>query len=367
MSQAVILLWVSMTTGQAATDVGSLPTSTARPASLAESHPIPSQRAAIRTWAESHLLRVEPPRRESRGTYPRYDSSVVQQIEGLLEQARVSAGSLDEALALEQLQQAEQLIYAHAELPQAGFLLAEAATQQAGLAERQGQARLAQIHRLRASALEGERARPYAAATEVDASPTDWTPAAIGSEKHIELTGLSAGDSVTWDGVARSSHAFPTVVGEHHLQIRRDGELTWAGFVFVHQTSGDVPVPVALPAACTRADLSGVDTHDRQLVQIGPVRCPLWAIARPATQGGVDIALCRHARCGSWLNWQQGFARPLVAPLHDAHPWQMPRWAAYVAAGAGAAAAAGLLLWQSGAFDDPESGPTTWTFGGVEE
>jgi hypothetical protein len=67
------------------------------------------------------------------------------------------------------------------------------------------------------------------------------------------------------------------------------------------------------------------------------------------------------------MNWQEGFREPLLRPLHEAHPWQLPAWAGYVAAGVGAAAATGLVLWQSGAFDDPAEQPKSFSFGGIEE
>jgi hypothetical protein len=273
---------------------------------------------------------------------------------------------LDDALALEQLAQAETLIYEHPELPQAGFLLAEAAAQQAPIFEHTGQARLAQIQRLRAATLEGERVRPYAAATEVHSTPSDARAPAAGS-RDVTVTGLAAGDTLVWDGSPIAARRLTVPIGEHHVQVLRDTALIWAGFLLVHGADTEVRVPVAPPAPCSRRDLSGAGVQHDRVTGAEGVRCPLWALARPAAGKGVDVALCRRSECGSLMNWQEGFGEPLVKPLHEAHPWRLPSWTGYVAAGVGAAAATGLILWQSGAFDDPAEQPRSFTFGGIEE
>ncbi|HEY6723970.1 MAG TPA: hypothetical protein VI197_08055 [Polyangiaceae bacterium] len=368
MSQAVILVWVSVTTGSAAPHVGEEPTPHARTVTTFDytTSATPSQRRAITAWAQSHLLSIAAPATDA-ATGPRgYDSGVVERIEELLEQARVSAGSLDDALALEQLALAEALIYEHPELPQAGFLLAEAAAQQAPIVEHAGQARLAQIQRLRAATLEGERVRPYAAATEVHSTSSDARGPNAGS-RDVTVTGLATGDTLVWNGSPIAARRLTVPIGEHHVQVLRDSSQIWAGFLLVHDADREIRVPVAPPAPCSRADLSVASVRRDHVIGSQGVRCPLWAIARPAAGKGIDVALCRRAECGSLMNWQEGFGEPLVKPLHEAHPWRLPSWAGYVAAGVGAAAATSLILWQSGAFDDPEEQPRSFTFGGIEE
>ena len=376
MSQAAILVWVSVTTGSAAAHVGPRPTPEARARTTFDyttdytTAATPGQRAAISTWAQSHLLTVEAPKHEARGTIAGYDPKLVRQIEDLLEQARVSADSMDESLALEQLQNAETLIYAHPELPQAGFLLAEAAAQQASIVEHTGQARLAQIQRQRAAILEGARVRPYAAAAEVHGATAEATSAPEAGLRDVTLLGLSAGDELDWNGSPLGVRRLTLPTGEHHVQVRREGELIWAGFLVVHGSQTELRVPVAPPTPCTSADLSGVRVHQDRVLDSERVRCPLWAIARPAAnpaaQKGIDIALCRYSSCEVLLNWQAGFGQPLLRPLHEAHPWRLPPWATYVAAGVGAALASGIVLWQTGAFDDPAQEPKSFTFGGIE-
>lgn len=378
MSQAVILVWVSVTTGSAAAHVGAVPTPGAPgPAATTTfdytAATTPSQRRAITAWAQSHLLSLVPPTRDTPKQIAGYDPALVEQLEDLLEQARMSAGSLDEALALEQLERAEALIYEHSELPQAAFLLAEAAEQQAAILERSGQARLARIQRLRAVTLEGDRVRPYAAATEVH-STSEGAAAPAEGARDVTIAGLVPEDQLVWNGSSLTAQRVTVPIGEHHVQVFRNDALIWSGFLLVHGADTLVRIPVAPPAPCSRAELSSPSVlHDR-VIGAEQVRCPLWAIARPAAghatgsgSDGIDVALCRQATCGAFMNWQEGFGEPLVRPLHQAHPWRLPAWASYVAAGIGAAAATGLLLWQSGAFEDPAEEPRSFSFGGIQE
>jgi len=149
--------------------------------------------------------------------------------------------------------------------------------------------------------------------------------------------------------------------------VLRDDALIWAGFVLVHDADNELAIPAPAPRPCSKPDLSGVSVHRDRVTGAEGVRCPRWAVARPAAGRGVDVALCRHGACGALMNWQEGFGEPLVRPLHEAHPWRLPAWTGYLAAGVGAAAATGLLLWQSGAFEDPAQEPRSFSFGGIAE
>lgn len=368
MSQAVILLWVSTTGfGQAATNVSPIPTlARESPRTFAYTPPTPRERQTLAAWAKHRHLTLEPPRAEPSEPRWVYDSRLVQMVEQLLEAARLSAGSLDEELAIEQLRRAEALVYAHPELPQAAYLLAEAAWQQAALADRQGHARLAEIQRGRAARLEGARVPPYAAATQLRTGPgTDDSDPLV--PRVLNVKGPAPSDSLVWDGIRQATLRLTTSVGEHHVQVLREHRIVWAGFVTVHPDPAELILPVPAPAPCTLSDFSSVSLAEDRVDVAPPVRCAAWAVARPSTISGIDVALCQFDRCGPLLNWRQGFGEPLRYPLHEPHPWRLPSWTSYVAAGVGTAAAASLLLWQSGAFDEPARGPASWTFGGVAE
>ncbi len=369
MSQAVILFWVSATlSGVAADDVRPKPTSPAIggwATTTQAAKPSREQQAALEAWAEARLLKLAPPKEEASSHWPSYSAVLVRRVESLLEQARLSAGSLDETLALEQLHHAESLVYDHPELPQASYLLAEAAWQQAALAERAGNAELSSIQRSRAETLEGSRARAYASAPEVQTSLTRASSTIV--NQRLRVQGLTESDRLVWDGVLLETRHLSTRAGEHHAQVFREGQLAWAGFVMVASGATTLDLPLAAPAPCTRSDLASARIQHNRVLLDRAVRCPLWAVARPSNQKGVDIALCRHDSCGSLLNWREAFGAPLTEPLHARHPWRLPSWTIYLAAGVGAAAATGLTLWQAGAFDEPERAPATWSFGGVSE
>lgn len=369
MSQVAILLWVTATaTANPELDVRAEPTFEGPGIERTFAYtsiPTHQQQEVLDAWADSRNLLLQPPVTTAQSGLGNYDAALVSHIEDLLEQARLSAGSLAEDLASEQLAQAEQIIYGHAELPQAGYLLAEVASQLSRLAETQGLLRLAEIQRQRAITLEGSRARAYTDHAEVQT--TTRTQSSPNESSSVMVRGLKGTDLLEWDGAVQASHQFTTTVGEHHARVLREGIVVWAGFVLVHRGLPSIAVEVPAPRPCSASDLAGVHlTRDRVVVEEA-VECPLWAIARPAAGPGIKVALCRYRECGPLLEWQRGFGKALAPPLHRPHPFRWPSWAGYVAAGLGAAAATTLVLWQTGAFDEPEPGPTTWRFGGVTE
>ena len=366
MSQAVILVWLPATmlppatmSGGVADAVGDVPTS--EPAPPDASAPSASQRALLRGWAEHRLLSLEAPRANPRGPHGGYPSDLVRRIEDLLEQARTLSGSLDEERALDQLAQAERLIYDHPELPQAAFLLAEAASQQAEVSERTGQPRLAAVQRLRAEVIEGKRAETYTA----NAPPESDATSSVA--RMIQVHGLARADVLEWNGARQPSAKAMAAPGEHHVRVLRFGDNVWSGFVTVPLTGESIGLDVPPPEPCTRADLAMVSVRGQQIVGSEGVRCAQWIAARPAERGAIEVALCHGERCGKLRLWQAGDGALLTAPLHPDPGWRWPVWATYLTIGIGVAATTGAVLWQSGAFDEPERGPVTWTFGGIED
>src|SRR5690606_23794464 len=160
----------------------------------------------------------------------------------------------------------------------AAYLLAEAASQKANLVERRGLFRLAEIHRSRARALEGPRAKPYTAAAQAH---TRAPPGGVVDEaiQQIQVQGLASSDLLKWDGSLQRSRNFVTSVGEHHAHVLREGELAWAGFVMVHRAVKTLNLKLDSPAPCTRADFSPVRLEYNRVVAGESVRCPLWVVA----------------------------------------------------------------------------------------
>jgi hypothetical protein len=209
-----------------------------------------------------------------------------------------------------------------------------------------------------AALLEGARTTAYEASLGGAPSKGD----ARGESR--ELFGLLPSDEIEWDG--RPSGATLTAAsGEHQVRVLRRGALVWAGWVELAPGQSRVTLTVPVPEPCTALDLGNVGSKRGRAVPPSDVRCPNWALARPAERSSVEIATCQGSECGPWLRWRHDAGVPSVPPdhRHATEPW--PVWATYVAAGVGAVLATGLVLWQTGAFDEPEPGSTVWVFGGV--
>src|SRR5687767_11795154 len=88
------------------------------------------------SWARARLVRLEDAAGELTADPTAYSPVTVARIEDLLEEARVAADSLDEPSALDRLNEAERLLLAHPELPQAAWLLAEKLVSEASLREK---------------------------------------------------------------------------------------------------------------------------------------------------------------------------------------------------------------------------------------
>ncbi len=359
MSQAAILVWLPAMAASAPGDaVGVVPTS--EPLSVAHA-PTAGQRTLLNRWAERRLLVLRAPRLEPESRSVGYSGELVKRIEDLLEQARTLSGSLDEARALVHLREAEKLVYEHPELPQAAFLLAEAAMQQAEIALRRGETRLSEIQRERARVLEGKRAATYTQKLPTENAETG-APARL-----VRVEGLAPSDVLEWNGRRQPSASALVSPGEHHVRVLRLGRLAYGGFVMVPVSGDIVRLNLPSPPPCTAADLAGVSARGRRVTGQANVGCPRWVVARPGKTSGIEVALCEQTRCGKLLDWHEGDGALLSAPVHPESEWRWPVWATYLGLGLGVAATTGAVLWQSGAFDEPERGPATWTFGGVEE
>jgi hypothetical protein len=168
------------------------------------------------------------------------------------------------------------------------------------------------------------------------------------------------------DGALVGSSAV-LVPGEHHARILRGDSLLWAGFVELAEGADALSLPRPEVAACSRAELLTVRLAGDRLIVPAEVRCPRWAAVLPLSAGRIEIAPCQRASCGPLAAWpEQAPAAPERRPAAAAPPgW--PAWATWVAIGAGVLVATGVVVWQSGAFDEPERGSSSWVFGGVKE
>jgi hypothetical protein len=322
----------------------------------------PSHEAALQDWARARGIVIEAPRVEQ--TAAAYDPALVLQIEALLDDARVLVGALDEAAALERVAEAERLLRAHPELPQAAFLLAERYDVEAMLEDshRDGAAAAARL-RERARALEGPRAPVLTASGDAPPNVARRGP----STQRVAIARTSPDDTVEVDGAAVASSA-ELAAGEHHVRVLRRGGLVWAGFVEISDAATSLALPTPPAPACSTADLSGIRVQGGVVVVPAKVRCPSWAAVRPMSHGHIEVATCEGARCGALLAWSAG-----KSELYEGPPQPppakggFPAWAGWAIAGGISLVAAGVVLWQSGVFDEPERGRRTWVYGGVGE
>jgi hypothetical protein len=305
---------------------------------------LPDQQANIREWAATRGFRPIPPAAVQR---VRYDASIAHELERLLEEARtVTPGA---ASALERI---ERLLTAHPELPQAAWLRAEGYALEAQYRLRDGnvdsRARSEDLA-VAARRLEGARAPSFGAS---EKSPVARTGAGTAG---LTLVGLRPSDQLFVDGVAMAEGAF-VELGEHHVQVLRAGVLIWAGWLDPGSPPRLLVEDPTVP--CSDLDLLGIEARPDAPEPLPGVTCPSWAVARPGSGGGVDIALCEGSHCASW---EQRGGRNTALTLASANPSStvddadesLPSWLGWSALATAAAVATGLILWQTGAFDTP--------------
>jgi hypothetical protein len=304
--------------------------------------------------------------------FPAYDPAVVEEIEALLEKARLAAGALDDAAVLAYIGSLEQRLRAHAEVPQAAWLMAERLHIEAAVLERRPaeQARARELRRA-AHILEGTRApvyRPDAGARADDGSATAPPPepeAPPPLSVRVRVSGLRPGDVLEWNGQSTRAPA-RVAAGLHHVRIVRRGELALAQWLTVEAIGREQMLAAPAPAPCSASDLAPIRTTAGR-VQAPHTRCRSWAVARPAGAAAIEIAWCSGARCGSWTRWPAATHGARARGPQDERTWQT--WTPYVLGGIVAVAATGVVLWRVGVFDreEPEdrvifTGPSALTF-----
>jgi hypothetical protein len=265
----------------------------------------------------------------------------------LLEQARTEAPATGMPTPLER---AEAILLGHPELPQAAWLFAERHRLEAHAAAHGSAADQQRSRELtaRADALEGFRA------TAAGATPlsSDAAPAAL----PIRLGGPRPLDQVYVDGVLVGPEA-RVPAGRHHVLVARGAATVTSAWL--ETTPGSETALTDPTRACSTLDLAGlVAGPDASPVPSPGVLCERWAVARRSPLGGAELAMCQRSRCGPWEPGRAPLAGVPVAAqgapqaqVDPGAPW--PTWLTWSLLGAGAAAATGLVLWQTGAFERP--------------
>lgn len=274
----------------------------------------------------------------------------VERIEALLATAQTALGALRSTEAEEALDEAERLLRAHPELPQAAWLAAERAELAAVLVEARDPA-LSRALRQKATLLEGKRAATFRD------EAADAAALGQSAPRRLTIRGVSPRDQLEWNAVPVGP-SLEASNGEHQLRVIRGQRVVFAGWVTVTAGASEVAVDLPAIAACSADDLQGTLHTARGPVASAGTLCPRWAVARSDGKK-LMMALCREAECGPWQS-----APPATQPVTTAERPGFPRWIIYAAAGAGAVALTAFVAVQSGAFS---SSPTTerWVYGGL--
>jgi hypothetical protein len=287
---------------------------------------------------------------------PAYDAALADRLEAELEQARTARAALEEQAAAERLERVTAELLAHQHLPQAAFLMAECLALQAQAAS--GAANL-ELWR-QSTVLGGPRAPAFGEAIAT-------TTAGPGAELEVAIVGPAAGDELELDGQRRGSlRSLRLAPGLHHVRVLRAGRLVFAAFERLAADQRQLALAVPRVQACSYDDLASVDrARAAQGVRHDPpVQCARWALVRPEP-GGVGVASCGRDGCGPFVHWQRRRASAPFTPL-PVDSGRLPSWAGFALAGAGAALATSLVLWQSGALDRGQRAATTLEWGGID-
>ncbi len=322
--------------------------------------PSEEQQAAISAYEHTRHVRLErvaPVAGDGKKpTYSGYDAKVVAELEAELDAARTSAASLDEARAVELLANFEKKLFAHPELPQSAWLLAERHRLGAEIAASKSAAVDARDHLRRALVLEGPRAAEFGAAKAADEQTLpEATP--------MRVDGLEARDLLEIDGRAIEGRTPALAAGQHHVRVVRSGRLVYAGWVTLGEGASALRLMVPPVAACSAEDFSGYRALSTRAVAAPGTRCPRWVLAAPAARG-LRFADCFADHCGPFVSISGEVKRVSLPPQPEREP---PSRTLITAAVVGAVLVVGTAaaLWQSGAFDEEKPGQTIWVYGGV--
>jgi hypothetical protein len=284
---------------------------------------------------------------------PGYDERLISEIENALEQARTNTAEPRGVFT-----RVDELLFAHPELPQAAWLMAERHALEAQLHARAGDAAAAAVATERAQLLEGRRGAA-AGSTETSApipsAPAPHATLTRGAAGSLIHTGARPADEVWLDGAVLSPGT-EVRPGQHHVQLFRAQRRIAAAWVDV---SANLQLHLEQPStSCDELDLLGTAAGTGQPEPLPGVRCGEWAAARQTASGALEFAFCRGSSCEPWQAVPQlhvaanSPARASRAPAAEADERSDSPWLTWSLVGVAAAGATGLILWQAGAFDD---------------
>jgi hypothetical protein len=326
---------------------------------LAPEAPGAEAQRALDAWAIARGVRLVTPAEPTTAELT-LDLAAADRVEQEIEHAREAIAAQDADAADRALARAERELFAHPELPQAAWLLAEV--------ERAWAVRFARV-----APIDAERAeRAWARAAALDggrASGVGEPHAAAAPTVKARILSTTTDVALTLDGVPIAAGAIERAAGAHQIVVTRDGKTAWAAWVTLAEGTV-VALPDFAGVACSANDLARA-RFVADAIDARGVRCPRWIAALPlASLGGADsatvrVATCEGDRCGPLLEWRapRGGDFLPVAPPTTTTRW--PVWGTWTLVGAGAVAVGVVAIVASGVFQ-PTHSETHFVNGGIK-
>jgi hypothetical protein len=304
---------------------------------IAPAPPDADQVRALAAWASAHDVQIVEAVEET----PRaiaVDFAPASDVEARLDAARDAIAGLDAAAVDRELGAAEALLRAHAELPQAGWLMAEVERARAVRFRRVAPTdpEAAERALVRAEAIDGGRAPGLGE----EGAP----PRPVAAPEHLELDPAPAAGDVVWLDGRPVETPFEVRAGLHVALVTRQGAPIWASWVDVLPGQKRIALDAPPPAPCSRADVGSARMQPGG-VEAASTRCPRWIAAAPgASPREVVVASCQASRCGGPVVWRLPDLRAEPPPSAPASERRWPAWATWSGIGVGAALAVTVVL-----------------------
>lgn len=324
---------------------------------IAPDPPDADQRRAIELWASSHGTRLAPPA-DWRPAPLAVDPKVASEVDDLLDRARDALAADDGADVDRTLSKADALLRAHAELPQAAWLMAEVERARAVRWRRIAPFDPEAADRAwkRADALDGGR-RPSIAELGLEGRA---------DAASVEVTGWLDGAEQAWiDGEPTGKH-LDTRAGPHAAVVTWAGDPVWAEWRDVRPGPSVMTLDPLRAPPCSSADVSAARVEGDRVAG-DAVRCSRWVavVPAPTPPGAVRVALCAGGGCGPLVEWRLPVPWVEPRPVAAAPASRWPAWATWTVVGAGAAVAAGTAALLASALRTPPA-ETRFVTGGLE-
>jgi hypothetical protein len=333
---------------------------------LAPAPPTREERTALGAWANAHRVGLSGPTDEQYPAIP-VDPQVGATVEDLLELARAAMAAQDGSAVDRALASAESLLRAHAELPQAPWLMAEV--------ERSRATRWRRIPPKDFEAAD----RAWARAESLDGGRAAGLGEAIGSvhpaPADLRVDG-PRGTALRVDGDAAAFGNLALRAGLHAIVVTQNGAPVWASWVELASPSSSLRTLTGPSSPCSVDDLQRVAATGDS-IRSDRVRCVRWVAAeRGSRPGAIRVATCRQDRCDRLLEWRSGGeatdeARLLLQERGSPgraettiRSW--PPWATWTLVAVGIAVAAGAIVLASGVLR-PAPSETRFVSGGLVE